>query len=281
MDLTQYRAGEKEKARIADLLAMIPSNGGTVLDIGARDGFISLLLAERFSEVTALDLDRPRVEHPAIKCVKGNLCALDFDDNAFDVVLCAEVLEHIPPAFLSAACTEIVRVSKRCVVIGVPYRQDNRIGRTTCHACGQVNPPWGHINVFDEAVLRGLFSEPLIWDKTSFVGINRASTNALSTMFMDWAGNPHGTYDQEEPCMTCGSRMVRPTSLTVLKNLAALSALMAYKVQSKFVLPRPKWIHVRFFKDRHECHTKLKAPECSRGRLTMPSGSFITMDLSE
>jgi hypothetical protein len=252
MDLKRYRASEKDKARIADLLALIPSNSGTVLDIGARDGFVSLQLVERCMAVTALDLEQPRVEHPAIQCVKGNVCSLGFDDNAFDVVLCAEVLEHIPAALLSTACAEIARVSKRCVIIGVPYRQDIRVGRTTCNFCGQINPPWGHINVFDEAVLRGLFSQALTWSKVSFVGNHRSSTNTLSTILMDWAGNPWGTYDQEEPCISCGGRLVRPSRQAVLKNIAALGALVTHKIQSTFVKPRAKWMHVRFFKHDYD-----------------------------
>jgi hypothetical protein len=252
MDLTQYRASEKEKARIADLLHLIPAHGDTVLDIGARDGFISFQLAKRFASVTALDIEKPRVEHPAVKCVRGDVCSLDFDDDSFDAVLCAEVLEHIPSALLPAACAEIARVSRRCVVIGVPYRQDIRVGRTTCHACGQINPPWGHVNVFDETVLRGLFSKSLIWSKVSFVGENRSSTNILSMILSDWAGNPYGTYDQEEPCITCGGRLVRPSRRNVLQKLAAIIALWTCKVQSTLVPPHPNWIHVRFFKHDHD-----------------------------
>ena len=133
-NLTQYRASELEKKRIADLMNMIPCNHGKVLDIGARDGFVSLQLAKRF-EVTALDLEPPHIEHPAINCVGGNVCSLDFTEDTFDVVLCAEVLEHIPSALLPAACSEMARVSSKYVIVGVPYRQDIRVGRTTCLAC--------------------------------------------------------------------------------------------------------------------------------------------------
>jgi hypothetical protein len=70
---------------------------------------------------------------------------LGFADDFFDFVLCAEVLEHIPTASLSRACSELGRVSKHYVLIGVPYRQDIRVGRTTCWSCRKKNPPWGHI----------------------------------------------------------------------------------------------------------------------------------------
>jgi 2-polyprenyl-3-methyl-5-hydroxy-6-metoxy-1,4-benzoquinol methylase len=56
MDLTVYRNKEIEKARTDDLMALVPNDCGMdCLDIGARDGWFSSLLAERFNRVTALD----------------------------------------------------------------------------------------------------------------------------------------------------------------------------------------------------------------------------------
>ena len=45
MDLTDYRNSEREQARIKDLMRLIPPLGSSALDIGARDGFLSYLLA--------------------------------------------------------------------------------------------------------------------------------------------------------------------------------------------------------------------------------------------
>ncbi len=100
------------------------------LDVGARDGFISRLLAGHFPFVTALDLELPSIDHERVQSVKGNIAALDFPDASFDLVFCAEVLEHIPKDLLGTACRELARVSKEYVLIGVPYKQDIRVGRT-------------------------------------------------------------------------------------------------------------------------------------------------------
>ena len=69
-------------------------------------------LAERFDRVVALDLAKPEIDHPAIEPVEGNVTCLPFDDNQFDAVLCAEVLEHIPEHLLAKACSEIARVAR-------------------------------------------------------------------------------------------------------------------------------------------------------------------------
>jgi hypothetical protein len=64
VDLTEYRASPAEQKRTADLLRLIPTHGRSALDIGARDGHFSRLLAERFDQVTALDLTEPDISHP-------------------------------------------------------------------------------------------------------------------------------------------------------------------------------------------------------------------------
>lgn len=122
MDLTQYTQGGPEAERIADLLRLIPNGAHTALDIGARDGHLSKLLAERYESVTALDLKKPAI---------------------FDPVFCAEVLEHIPSQLLEKTCSELSRVSRTYVLIGTPYAQDIRVGRTTCYTCGKKNPLGG------------------------------------------------------------------------------------------------------------------------------------------
>jgi SAM-dependent methyltransferase len=245
VDLINARASPAEQERIADLFRWLPS-GGRVLDIGTRDGYLALRLAERFDEVVALDLERPAILGDRIVCVQGDVCALEFPDAYFDAVLCAEVLEHIPPALLPKACAEIARVTRGVAVIGVPFRQDLRRGRSLCAACGARNPPWGHVNAFDEASLRELFTPALRWEAHGFVGQHKARTNAVSVWLMDLAGNPYGNYDQDEPCIACGARLLRPAAVGLRARLLAAVAFRLTALQNWFATAQPKWIHVRF-----------------------------------
>jgi len=96
IDLAAYRASAAEQQRSADLFALLPRRGSTALDIGARDGYLARKLAERFNRVVALDLEKPVIDHPRVEAVQGDVTALQFADNEFDAILCAEVLEHIP-----------------------------------------------------------------------------------------------------------------------------------------------------------------------------------------
>lgn len=243
MDLSAYRASTSERERTNDLLRLMPNSGDIALDVGARDGHFSRLLAERFGTVLALDLCAPRIVHPRVACIQGNATKLSFADRSVDFVLCAEVLEHIPPPLLPLACAELQRVCRGKLLIGVPYHQDLRLGRLTCMHCGHMNPAWGHVNRFDENVITQLFNRSSI-ESISYVGCTREQTNTLAALLMDWAGNPYGTYSQDEPCIHCGQPFIAPPPRTLDKKILTRLAVIAQRLTQPFKKERAKWIHV-------------------------------------
>lgn len=243
MKFSYNRASAVEQERTRDLVALMPAVGGTALDVGANDGHFSLILAERFDKVIALDLEKPAISHPKVVCVQGNAAQLELPDDSIDFVFCAEVLEHIPSAVLEAVCRELERVCKGKLLVGVPYRQDLRVGRTTCYSCMGKNPPWGHVNSFDEHRLARLFAQCAI-EETRFVGLSAAHTNALSCSLMDLAGNPYGTYSQEESCIHCGRALVQPPERNLVQKALTKLAVLAQSATGLFVKPHANWMHM-------------------------------------
>jgi hypothetical protein len=240
-----FRFTPREQARIASLFRLIPGRGGTALDIGARDGYLSLRLAERYDRVTAFDLEKPASVPPSLAWVVGDAAQLPFPDRAFDLVMCVEVLEHIPERLLRRVCAELTRVTRRHLIIGVPYDQDLRHGRTTCRACGGKNPPYGHVNVFNELNLECLFPE-LRAEKTERVGNSQERTNGISARLYDWAGNPFGTYDQDEPCVHCGGKLVPPVRRSIPERALACAATRLQRAQTALTGRRSNWMHVLY-----------------------------------
>jgi hypothetical protein len=248
-DLRAYRESESEKARTADLLRLLPRGRDSVLDIGARDGHFSRLLTGHFQQVTALDLEKPSFSFPRVTTVAGDVTRLQFPDSSFDCVFCAEVLEHIPN--IELACRELMRVTRYEIVVGVPFRQDTRSGRTRCRSCGKVNPPWAHVNTFDERRLQLLFPG-LTVTATSFVGSTKEVTNALSSLLMDLAGNPWGTYHQDEPCIHCGATLLPPADRrSYLSRICSGVAVRLDRLQMSVTPAHANWIHVVFSKPRN------------------------------
>ncbi len=248
MDILTYRQSPAEQERSKSLASLISAQGDTCLDIGARDGFFARQMTDRFSTVTALDLEKPKILHPNIECVKGDVTDLQFADNSFDFVLCVEVLEHIKESLLENACNEIARVARNAVVIGVPYCQDLRVDRTTCAACGGINPPWGHVNSFDEKRLIALFKGFHV-ERIEYVGTSKDTTNWLSTKLYDYSGNPFGTYKQEEPCIHCGASLSPLPSRSISQRMASRIAATLNRLQKSITRPHPIWIHILFKKN--------------------------------
>jgi SAM-dependent methyltransferase len=241
-------SGDAEQQRTADLLRLVPTTRSSMLDVGARDGHFSRLLTQHFSRVVALDLRRPEWTYPGVETMAGDVTHLPFPDGAFDVVFCAEVLEHV--ADLTRACAEIGRVARHEILVGVPYRQDTRIGRVTCPHCGSISPSWGHLHTFDDNP-RGwlrLMGEGWAIAEMSRVGPRRHyTTNRLSTILLQLGGHPWGTYDQDEPCPDCHQRLFPPSAPR--SRVAWLCAALGDKLnkaQWRMQTPHETWLHVLF-----------------------------------
>jgi SAM-dependent methyltransferase len=87
----------------------------SLLEIGVGNGTVSRRLAEDGIAVTTCDFDAQLAPD-----VCGDVRRLPFGPQNFDVVLCAQVLEHLPFDEFPALLGEIARVSRRYAVITLP-----------------------------------------------------------------------------------------------------------------------------------------------------------------
>lgn len=102
-------------------------NGDRCLDAGGGLNPFSFSLAERYKEVTILDIDAGAIHNlnRIIKfggfnmlAVKGDLREMSYPDDYFDDVFCISVLEHGPinPNIVDAV-KELFRVTKRKLIV--------------------------------------------------------------------------------------------------------------------------------------------------------------------
>jgi len=86
-----------------------------VLEIGPGNKVVTDFLRKEGVSVTTLDVDT-RLEPDVV----GSVDNLPLKDKSFDVVLCSEVLEHLPFDLFQKSLMEIKRVAKKNVVLCLP-----------------------------------------------------------------------------------------------------------------------------------------------------------------
>ena len=87
----------------------------SVLEIGVGNKSVSDYLTKIGFRVKTCDLDKSLKPD-----VVANILNLPFKIDSFDVVLCAEVLEHLPFKNFSKALSNIHKVSKKYAIITLP-----------------------------------------------------------------------------------------------------------------------------------------------------------------
>ena len=110
------------------ILELVKSIGAQrILDVGCGEGFTMRELGQAGVQVTMVGVD---FSLPALAWNQAHGMArsplgvadvhhLPFPDNSFDLVLCLEVLEHVPDS--AAGLRELLRVSRDYVLVSVPH----------------------------------------------------------------------------------------------------------------------------------------------------------------
>jgi len=142
-----FRNGEY--ARIdATLRELRPVDATTkVLDVGA--GYATYLAD---ADVTALDISASALEHsPRSRTVVGTADAIPFGDAMFDVVVCSQVLEHVPN--WAKALTDMVRVLRPGGLLFVAVPNRYALMKRRYHELERLIDKSGHIHEFRESQL--------------------------------------------------------------------------------------------------------------------------------
>jgi len=132
------RAGRVERRLLARFRARLLDEIGplaprSLLDAGCGEGHVTQWLAKALpgNEITGVEgraeaLTAFRARNPGLHAVEGDLRALPFPDDTFDLVLCIEVLEHLHQPEI--ALRELGRVCTGHLFLTVPHEPFFRTG---------------------------------------------------------------------------------------------------------------------------------------------------------
>lgn len=113
-----YKNNEHYRSKVNQILKLVEEK--SVLDVGAGDGLISSLL-----DIKGIDNDEEGVRLAREKgadVILGDAYQIPFEDESFDSVLMADVLEHLE--FPEKGLLEARRVLKKYLYITTPERSD-------------------------------------------------------------------------------------------------------------------------------------------------------------
>ncbi|WJS01661.1 class I SAM-dependent methyltransferase [Roseibium aggregatum] len=111
--------------RIDFCLSKLSAIGGTILDVGVGPGGLLNILQKNPDFMAPVGIDIRAYSklvklHQDLDIRIMDVSKMTFEDQAFDVVVCMEVLEHLDETLFKNALLQLRRVAKKAVFMTVP-----------------------------------------------------------------------------------------------------------------------------------------------------------------
>ncbi len=204
-----HKPNEFEQAKLAVLLDGFPSDVGSVLDVGCGTGWMLEALQPHYRFGVGTDFSITGLRQIRRPPVQSVCAALPFRDASFDLVLLAEVVEHLDDATLAQTVAEIRRVSRRYALITTPYSERREVNLVRCERCLAHFHSSLHVRNFTPASLTAVFADAgfkAVWVRPAGEGPWRSSAltrlnGALTGYYPHW--RPHLR------CPVCGNEEVQ------------------------------------------------------------------------
>ncbi|MBL7728349.1 MAG: methyltransferase domain-containing protein [Dinghuibacter sp.] len=147
--------------RLHHTVALIPTDAHSLADIGCGNGLLGKLVMEKRSGITIMSVDRSEQALSYVQTEKkiGDVTNIPLPDAAYDCVSCLQVLEHIPVNNYKTALAELARVSKKYILVSVPFNERIEKNTTQCPGCKTIFNVDLHLRSYTETDIKNLFTE--------------------------------------------------------------------------------------------------------------------------
>ena len=220
---------ELNKRRIEKTRGLIPKDTCSILEVGCGPGSVINNLSS-YDLVVGLDLSKTALRYVTQKKVQSSCHNLPFRDKSFDIVIAAELLEHLDDQIFSRTVVNIGRVARKYILLSVPYREKPWETFVKCADCGNTYSPYNHQQYFDEERLRHLFRSKHL--RIEFCGVKKRLPSIKKIM------QKMGFYSYRENsiCPVCGSKKLKYWKLERIMGL-----VFGY-LTNIFAKSEPNWI---------------------------------------
>lgn len=132
-----------------------------LIDIGCGNGvFLQHLKAANPNlKLFGVDRSETALKYVTVNKINASIDDVPVDDKSFDCVTCLEVLEHLPVDIYEKSLDELARISKKYLIISVPYKEVLEDSYTRCPNCKTIFNYEMHLRSYDETILRDLFAQ--------------------------------------------------------------------------------------------------------------------------
>lgn len=164
-----------EISRIVHTYNLIPRDVASIMDVGCGNGlFLNYLknnYSNKFHKLQGIDTSEAALKYVTTNKLCASADAIPFKDKSFDLVTALEVIEHLTIDEYKKALKELSRVSRKYIIISVPYKQNLSDISVRCDACKSCFNLAFHKRIFSESSLTDLFlSEGFKNIKLSYYG---------------------------------------------------------------------------------------------------------------
>lgn len=146
------------KYRLPLISKLIPKDVKSIIDVGCGNGLITNELAKKY-DVVGVDSSEKALEYVTCPTILSNITNINMKDASADLVLCSEVLEHLPNPILLQGIEQLKRLSKKYIFITVPNNEFLKKSHVQCDSCAHIFHATEHVNTFNAKNMEALFSD--------------------------------------------------------------------------------------------------------------------------
>jgi len=222
----------REEEPIRQTISLIPEGVSSILDVGCGDGRVTNRLVSRYSKVVGLESSREALRYVEAEKLLGSVDSLPLADRSFALILCCEVLEHLPFRVYPKALEEIERVAAKYIIVTVPNNEDIKRALVTCPHCGCSFHPWRHLRSFTPKKLKELLGQ----FELQKLQLYQPSAKVYPTFLVKVAKLtrliPVNSFPATAVCPQCGYSVPSSTEASLKANTTNKDSLLAHLLRS-------------------------------------------------